>query len=71
MTKTERDEIVRLCSLTQATWSDKESCQKMIQKYISPGFTFCMTCDQQVVNAFMRLRTWWSETDQTKTKKIY
>jgi hypothetical protein len=59
MIKEDKIEIERLLSLTTATYGDKDSCKRMIQKYISSGYTFCMTCDPQVLNAFKKLRQWW------------
>lgn len=65
MTKLDRDEIVRLTSLTEVDYKDKTSCKAMIEKYISPGYSFCMTCDPAVRSAFKKLKNWWdSQTTQ-------
>jgi len=59
MNKEDRDEIERLLSIKVATYGDKDSCKRMIQKYISPGYTYCLTCDPAVIAAFKKLRQWW------------
>ena len=64
MTKEHKEEIERLITLKSANHGDKDSCERMINVYINPGYKFCKTCDPAVRSAFNLLRTWWNGKDK-------
>lgn len=74
MTVQEANEIKELVALTSVTMAQKNKCEELIQKWISPGYKFCKTCDPAVRTAFKKLKTWWEQEQlkplrSIKTKK--
>ena len=60
MSNEDKNEIIRLCSLTgKVSMLDKSSAQDLIQRYINPGAKYCMTCDSSVRAMFNQLKNWW------------
>lgn len=51
-------EIRRLLDLRIADMGDKASAQAIINKYINPHGSWCMTCDPAIRQMFSVLRNW-------------
>jgi len=65
MTREDKEEIERLLALNNATITDKKSALTLVQRYISPGFSICITCDPMVRNLFNKLRKWWDAQNKS------
>jgi hypothetical protein len=64
MIKEDKDEIERLVSIKTADYGDKASAQRMVQRYINPGYKACMTCDPAIRQMFKILRGWWEKQNK-------
>lgn len=60
MNREDYEIIEELVRLTEADMTQKEKAVRIIQKYLDPGFSMCMTCAPQVQAAFKRIKNWWS-----------
>jgi hypothetical protein len=69
MTNEDAQEIKRLLSLRVADMRDKNSAQSLINKYISEGSKWCMTCDPAVKQMFGVLKNWATENGLIKTNE--
>jgi hypothetical protein len=69
MTNEDAQEIKRLLSIRVADMRDKNSAQSLINKYISEGAKWCMTCDPAVKQMFQVLRNWATENGLVKTNE--
>lgn len=58
MTKQERDDIERLCSLKTADMGDKDLALHYLRKFVNPSANFCLTCSGSVKIMFNQLRNW-------------
>jgi hypothetical protein len=63
--------IEHLITLKEMGMAEKSELRRIIQTYLDKGFNMCMTCDPQVVQAFKRLKTWWSLQRDDYYKSIF
>lgn len=71
MTKDDFIIIEHLLKLKEMGMAEKAELQRIIKTYIDAGFSMCMTCDPQVVQAWRRLGNWWAQRRDDYYKDIF
>lgn len=58
MDENDKNEILRLVNLRQATKADAKSLEIMLRKYVDSKASVCQKCPTQIIFAQTRLRNW-------------